>query len=463
MDQVLLDFLIQTQGTVILVPLGLLLVHVVVIQYGILGGRRGRLTAAGYLFAFDWSLMMGVTAGRTVAGDDVLFWSWHTVGWGLLGTLVLFLPMWRLFRRALRFSGIFLLPAMPTRREHREKAGRTLRAYMWGLNYPFYREEDGEVEKIVDGKASLREGGPGFVMASSHYAIPLTVGTHYTRIGGHGLVFTRRKEQPGPLVDLRVQVCGKAVHALTRDGIPVSVMMFAIFKLDSRKAMDEGAYSFDPEAVFTAVQARGVGPEQGEERKEIGWDQFVTERAADLLRGEIARMLLDQLLESESGDGVPAREALRARVAKDLQASLGPLRVHVLAVGIGNIEVEDESVLDQRVESWAARWERRRLEREAQGDAEATRLIEEARADAQRQMIVAITEAFQQLADTGTPVPPHVIALRFIDVLDEMAASPDVQRWLPATTQGIPGQLRLLMQPGATAGESRSTGETASN
>ena len=74
------------------------------------------------------------------------------------------------------------------------------------------------------------------------------------------------------------------------------------------------------------------------------------------------------------------------------------------------------------------------------------------RADAQRQMIVAITEAFQQMADSGTPVPPHVIALRFIDVLEDVAASPSVQELLPETVQGIPAKLRLLMEQ-TTAGD----------
>jgi regulator of protease activity HflC (stomatin/prohibitin superfamily) len=145
-------------------------------------------------------------------------------------------------------------------------------------------------------------------------------------------------------------------------------------------------------------------------------------------------------------------------VAEELQEAMRPLGIHVLGLGLGNIEVEDKAVLEQRVHSWAARWERQRLEREAEGDAEATRLIEEARADAQRRMIEAITEAFQQLADTGTSIPPHVIALRFIDVLDEMASSPDVQQWLPEMARGVPDRLRLLMEPDSVDGESDDEG-----
>jgi len=447
-DELVLRQLIAS--TSVLTLLGL---HLFVLLYGSLGKRRGLRTAAGYLFALDWALMMGVTAGRTVASDNTLFWSVHTMKWGALGVLVLFLPVWLLFRQGLRFSGTFLLPVMPTQSKQRRQAGRTVRAYMWGLNYPSYREEDGELLKVLDGGISLREGGPGFVMAGSHYAIPLTVGTHDTQVGGHGLVFTGRKERSLSLVDLRLQVRAKSVHALTREGIPVKAMMFAVFQIDRRRAQDEGTHPFDPEAVFAAVHARGIGPGPEEEQEEMGWDRVVVGRAADLLRDVIARTLLDRLLESESEDAPPPRETLRSEVAEELKEAMRPLGIEVLGLGLGNIEVEDKAVLEQRVHSWAARWERRRLEREAEGDAEATRLIEEARADAQRHMIEAITEAFQQLADTGTSVPPHVIALRFIDVLDEMAASPGVQQWLPAAARGVPDRLRLLMEPGSTSDE----------
>jgi len=209
--------------------------------------------------------------------------------------------------------------------------------------------------------------------------------------------------------------------------------------------------------VFAAVHAQGVGPEQEKESGELGWDQIVIDRAADLLRSTIARTLLDRLLESDNGngddgEGKPPREELRAAVKQDLAQAMEPHGIEVIAVGLGNIEVEDEEVLKQRTESWKAGWERRRMEGEARGDAEAIRLIEEARADAQRQMITAITEAFQQLADTETPVPAHVIALRFIDVLETVAASPPVQELLPETAQGTPAQLRLLVER-TTAGD----------
>jgi regulator of protease activity HflC (stomatin/prohibitin superfamily) len=439
--------------------IALLAIHALVLLYGVEGRQRGRRTAIAYLAAFDWALIMGVTAGRSVAGEGVPFWSLHTLAWGFLGVLLLFLPAWLLFQLGLRFSAIFLLPVMPTDREQRRQAGRTLRAYAWGLNRPFYREEDGDLQEVEEGRVKSGglmspEGGPGLVVASGHYAIPLTVGTRDTQVGGNGLVFTGPLERPRSPIDLQPQARPKMVHALTRDGIPVKMLMVAVFQVDRQGVTGDGLYPFDPQAVFAAVHAQGVGPEQEDEGEEPGWDQIVVDRAADLLRAAVARTLLDRLLESDEGDdgdGKPPRETLRAGVKQELAQTMKPHGIQVLGVGLGNIEVEDEEVLRQRMEIWRTSWERRRLEREAQGEAEAMRLTEEARADAQRQMIAAISEALQQLKETGTPVPAHLIALRFIDVLEDVAASQPVQELLPETAQDIPAQLRLLVEQATLA------------
>jgi regulator of protease activity HflC (stomatin/prohibitin superfamily) len=422
------------------------MVHILVpLYYRLKGRQRGLRIAVAYLVALDCALMVGVLAGRSVAGEDTPFWSSHTVMWGLHGVLLLFLPAWLLFQFALRMCGMFLLPAMPTDRDGLHQAGRALHAYAHGFNYPFYREEEGTLSELVGGSVLMRGGGPGFVIADSHYAIPITAGVRDTRVGGQGLVFTDRKERPRSPIDLRLQVRGKTVDALTRDGIPVEVMMFAVFQIDRRQAEGEGLYPFDPQAVFAATRAQGVG-DQGddEKREEISWDQLVVDRAEDLLRDVIATKLLDRLLESEGG--TPPRQELSAEITERLEEAMESLGIHVVFAGLGNIKVQDEEVIEQRVQSWAAHWERRRLEREAQGDAQAMRLIQEARAEAQRQMIRAIIEAFQQLADTRTRIPTHIVALRFIDILEDLAVSPAEQGQLPRNVQGLLGQLRALTE-----------------
>ena len=254
-------------------------------------------------------------------------------------------------------------------------------------------------------------------------------------------------QRPRALVDLRLQSRSKEIHALTRDGILVKAKVSAKFQIRCQEAEDGWLYPFDSEAVFAAIHAQGVCPEGEEGGEELGWDQIVIDRAANLVQDGLARTLLDQLLE---GDEV---KAIGDAAKKELAQTMALHGIDVKGVSLGGIQVEDETVLKQRVQGWRASWERRRTEREARREAEATRLIEQARADAQRQMITSITEALQQLKESGTPVPAHVIALRFIDVLEDVATSQSVKELLPEGMEEIPAQLRLLVEQTVTGDE----------
>ena len=57
---------------------GLIVLHVLVILYGTEGERRGRRMAIASLATFDWALMIGVIAGRSIASESTPFWSLHT-------------------------------------------------------------------------------------------------------------------------------------------------------------------------------------------------------------------------------------------------------------------------------------------------------------------------------------------------------------------------------------------------
>ena len=134
----------------------LLAIHILTLLYARLGGRRAVRTAALHLAAFDWALAVGVTAGYRVASQPSSAWPSDPVTWGLMGVIFLFLPTWLLVRFGIRLSGMLLLPVMPTDRTQRTLAGRALQAYGWGLNDHFFREDDGELHRVVKaGKTPL--------------------------------------------------------------------------------------------------------------------------------------------------------------------------------------------------------------------------------------------------------------------------------------------------------------------
>jgi regulator of protease activity HflC (stomatin/prohibitin superfamily) len=117
--------------------------------------------------------------------------------------------------------------------------------------------------------------------------------------------------------------------------------------------------------------------------------------------------------------------------------------VVVTEVRIGTIDVPDE-VKARMLTRWEAEWRRQVRITEAEGEAEAFRLMELARAKAQMEMIIAITQGFKQMAGSGA-VPGHLIALRFIEALEKMAEDPATKFLLPADVLGTLSRMRDLV------------------
>ena len=88
-----------------------------------------------------------------------------------------------------------------------------------------------------------------------------------------------------------------------------------------------------------------------------------------------------------------------------------------------------EFVGGQMLANWKAEWNRRATVLVAQGQAKKLQLTEEARAEAQANMIQALTEGFRiATGENATEdVSREVIALRFIDTLEALMQnqSPD--------------------------------------
>jgi regulator of protease activity HflC (stomatin/prohibitin superfamily) len=141
--------------------------------------------------------------------------------------------------------------------------------------------------------------------------------------------------------------------------------------------------------------------------------------------------------------------------------------ITILWAGVGNIEPDEEaieakkegepvqekdvaiSVVRQRVASWQAKWQRRAVEREADGEAKAIRIVEHARAQALAELVNAVEEGFRELeAHDNAAQPGHVIALSFINAVEQMLSSPDLPEALEGTggAQATIEDVRRLIQ-----------------
>jgi hypothetical protein len=79
--------------------------------------------------------------------------------------------------------------------------------------------------------------------------------------------------------------------------------------------------------------------------------------------------------------------------------------------------VRDKSVDRQRRDLWRTVWEKTSKATEAEGEADALRQQQTARAEAQAELIQAIAQSFRTMSLSGTIQPSDLVALRLLEVI----------------------------------------------
>jgi hypothetical protein len=367
--------------------------------------------------------------------------SWPLI---LAGAAVLFVFPFALYWTWLALVSIILLPIELTRwRDWRawQAAAQTLVSFARGVNYPYYSDNEGsdELEKRLDGSIMTKGGGPGLVLVRPEHAAALYSGPELTHVAGGDVIFTKRKERVLTMVDLRphVQVLLN-VTGMTKDGISVKFVLLVISRIDpaGAPAQPERLYPYNPDTVFKIVcDQQDVGDKQKQ-----AWYDVVALKGRKVARDVVATYTLDRLLTAEDPNKVP-RSEIRAQVRERLIAELAATGIEVFGAGLGNIQPDDPptddkarpaagaekaawvNVPDQRVASWQVEWQRRAAERLAHGDAQATRILEQARAQVLTELIHAVEEGFREMAASGAATPNDVIALSFVNAFEQMLSA----------------------------------------
>ena len=342
--------------------------------------------------------------------------------------------------------------------EQRRKALRCLITYALGTNYPYYVIID---EKINERTEEIRtwlpwqdklikrlEGdnfgdflsGPGVILSGCDQAVVLSTGLKFKGAKGPGIVFTEMSDSPTQVMDLRVQLRAFPVQARTKDGIAVRVFTFVPFRVGRGQEQPELGKSFPYRAsdVFKAIHEQVVEHEDpsqvAENLKQYEWydlPKIVGERA---VREAISQYKFDDLYAPFELHNDPSQHP-RAKIGRALQEALEqelPLMgLQRVGSGISNLEPEDPRVIEQRIEAWQANWKRKIMLQQAAGQSMRLRLIEQARAQAQIDVIVDIGKRVKALRETGARIPMDVVALDFIDILGELAARSAAHRVLP--------------------------------
>lgn len=354
---------------------------------------------------------------------------------GVLGVLLLALPALLSFWVGLLSLRRFFLPL----RDKRDMwdAVWCLVGFVIGRTRPYYRAvepliADGQLIRTFDGKIVSAFTGPGVILVNSHYAVPLTSGPKLTRVDAPRLIFTRRKERPLQVVDLRPHIRLLPLQPTTQDGVELKTLLFLVFKIDSQDATDtEPLYPFSENAVFAAVRSQKAGRD-----KEFLWDEFVVDTARGIGYDVFAKYRFDEM------QGTAGREQVRSEIEKRLRQAVGQRQpgvglgygdwhgITIMGVGLSNIEAASLQVADWRVEEWRAPQAAQATRLKAVGEADAIKIVGQARANAQRDMVNMLLDRLKDAQTLPADQAASIIILRSVEMMEQMAQqlpSPDQQ------------------------------------
>jgi hypothetical protein len=442
----------------VLISLGSLVFLVVITR---VGKPQVKLALLFHLAMFDLVVLYLYHGFSGVALDRLSEESWPLI---VAGTVVLFVLPFALYWLWLALVSIILLPIELTRWRTWQSAAQTLVSFARGVNYPYYSDNEGtdELEKRLDGSIMTKGGGPGLVLVRPEHAAALHTGPELTHVAGGDVIFTKRKERVLTMVDLRLHVLVLLnVTGMTKDGISVKFVLLVICRIDpaGAPAQSERLYPYNPDTVFRIVcDQQDVGDKQKQ-----AWYEMVALKGRKVARDVVATYTLDRLLTAEDPNQVPRHE-IRAQVRERLIAELAGTGIEVFGAGLGNIQPDEPpagdksrpaagaekatwvNVPEQRVASWQVEWQRRAAERLAHGEAQATRIMEQARAQVLTELIHAVEEGFREMAATGAAQPNDVIALSFVNAFEQMLSAQEAPESLgAASTRSTLQTVRRMM------------------
>jgi regulator of protease activity HflC (stomatin/prohibitin superfamily) len=356
---------------------------------------------------------------------------------GWLGLLTITVPCLLVFWIGLFRISRYTLPLRD--KSQRRKAFRSLLSHAMGTNYPYYFIKDGQVEERVKGNPYGQFfAGPGLVYTDCDHAAYITDGIRVKGVYDPGLSFTGMFDLEPKALDLRAQLRAFNVEALTKDGIPIRVLVFMPFRVHAGKQEVEMGKSFPflRKAVFEIVTGEFV---ERRRQKEAGGDRhewdgtLVPTLVTPIVQDVICTYTVDELC-APLDPGSDPRIDIADEIKKRARSVLLPRGIELIGGGISNLEPLDDTVVERRLDNWKTEWERKILLLMSEGKAERTRQIERARAEAEAEIVLRFGQIMEESTLHGN-ASQIALALRFVDCLGEIISESGTQWPLPNNMQ----------------------------
>ena len=282
------------------------------------------------------------------------------------------------------------------------------------------------------------QGGPVDLVINDGYAVYVELGNFFKRTRGPKLPLPPldARETIKAIVDLKPQYLEFSTHAWTKDGIKVDLKMRIVARIGADYSPDapvtKQLFPFNPLSVRQAVEYTAVR-ERDKKLSEVDWRDGAIGRVTGLVGHHISMYRLDELYLTERGDG----QILSAKVLEELRVKANNgLRnngIHLSTIQITETQIP-EDVYGQRLDVWKSGKDGVITRIHAQANAYETRVMETARARAQRDLIVSITRS---LAAIPRKQLTQATMLSMAKILDRGMRDPLVKGMLSDETQNL--------------------------
>lgn len=318
------------------------------------------------------------------------------------------------------------------------------------LQFRYLMVRDGGIVKPNEWPAWMARslGGPLLLIIYDGYALYLERGNRFSRVVGPGerVPFLEWYETIRYVVDLRPKVREGVVAVWTKDGIRVKLMVRLECRVgDPQKKDPEGKLisPFDPLAVKKAVERFAVRwskcPE--EEPEEFTWTDAAWGQVTSVVPDYIGSRNFDELFAAENRRGQIRSKEFDAEVKFTLNELTRAFGVYIIDFQVTKVEIPEE-VEHYQKEYWKAEKQGQVTRIDGNAKAYSIEQLEKTRANAQREIIVAIARGLEQ-NNTGQFTEPVLLSLS--RVLDRSLREPLTRAYLAQESIGALEQLQKYL------------------
>ena len=319
----------------------------------------------------------------------------------------------------------------------RKYAAQYLLGFFTTLPKPTYFVQEGEKKDRIKGNPFLGTG-PGLVVTEPDNIVAVRSSREFKRFVGPGLAFTGVKgaDIPYAVVDLQKQFRITRIDTMTRDGVMISVPCSSMFRIDAgkQKVKFGKPWPYRERAAYLALHgAQEVNPTRKsflDENEVVSWKELPLRTATLQLEKLVAGYTLDELYGTKRAYPLATlpRQDITAELREYVREKMAKVGIKGLGGGGGaKLQPLEDEVTKQRVDTWKAGWAEK-LELQ-EGKATAAYLRE-----AERVRVSILNELFElarKLGESSRANKKALLAARLLEMLENIARSPGMERLLP--------------------------------